>query len=161
MNDISGAVQALVNRMKEAPEEFFDPKEKDRWAFIYKETFREVLTEPEKAAIHTALREVRRKEFESKILKEILKVEEEEQEHEGPASVKYKTQGRFGQAQVKGQGQPVSYWNDPRMAMQREDLLRQQENLIRVGVGENGVNTVQSLSLAQRINGALNKMINK
>jgi len=115
MNDISGAVQALVNRMKEAPEEFFDPKEKDRWAFIYKETFREVLTEPEKAAIHTALREVRRKEFESKILKEILKVEEEEQEHEGPASVKYKTQGRFGQAQVKGQGQPVSYWNDPRI----------------------------------------------
>ena len=115
MNDISGAVQALVNRMKEAPEEFFDPKEKDRWAFIYKETFREVLTEPEKAAIHTALREVRRKEFESKILKEILKVEEEEQEHEGPASVKYKAQGRFGQAQVKREGQPVSYWNDPRI----------------------------------------------
>ena len=114
MNDISGAVQALVNRMKEAPEEFFDPKEKDRWAFIYKETFREVLTEPEKAAIHTALRDVRRKEFETKILKEILKVEEE-QEHEGPASVKYKAQGRFGQAQVKGQGQPVSYWNDPRI----------------------------------------------
>ena len=53
MNDISGAVQALVNRMREAPEEFFDPKEKDRWAFIYKETFRDVLTEPEKAAIHT------------------------------------------------------------------------------------------------------------
>jgi len=115
MNDISGAVQALVNRMKEAPEEFFDPKEKDRWAFIYKETFREVLTEPEKAAIHTALREVRRKEFESKILKEILKVEEEEQEHEGPASVKYKAQGRYGQAQIKGEGQPVSYWNDPRI----------------------------------------------
>ena len=115
MSDISGAVQALVNRMKEAPEEFFDPKEKDRWAFIYKETFREVLTEPEKAAIHTALREVRRKEFESKILKEILKVEEEEQEHEGPASVKYKAQGRYGQAQIKGEGQPVSYWNDPRI----------------------------------------------
>jgi len=114
MSEISSAVQALVNRMKEAPEEFFDPKEKDRWAFIYKETFREVLTEPEKAAIHTALRDVRRKEFETKILKEILKVEEE-QEHEGPASVKYKAQGRFGQAQVKGQGQPVSYWNDPRI----------------------------------------------
>jgi hypothetical protein len=105
MNDISGAVQALVNRMRETPEEFFDPKEKDRWAFIYKETFRDVLTEPEKAAIHTALREVRRKEFETRILKEILKVEEEEQVHTGPASVK---QG-FG-------------WTDPRMMMQREDL---------------------------------------
>jgi len=87
MSDISSAVQALCNRMKEAPEEFFDPKEKDRWAFIYKETFRDVLTEPEKAAIHTALRDVRRKEFEIRILKEILKVDEEDT-HEGPASVK-------------------------------------------------------------------------
>lgn len=87
MSDISGAVQALVNRMKENPDEFFDPKEKDRWAFIYKEQFREVLTEHEKAAIHTALRNVRRKEFESKILKEILRVDEEEI-HTGPASVK-------------------------------------------------------------------------
>jgi len=111
MNDISGAVQALVNRMREAPEEFFDPKEKDRWAFIYKEQFREVLTEPEKAAIHTALRDVRRKEFESKILKEILRVDEEEQEHTGPASVKT----GFRKAQIQAEGQPVSYWNDPRI----------------------------------------------
>ena len=103
MNDISGAVQALCNRMKEYPEEFFDPKEKDRWAFIYKETFREVLTEPEKAAIHTALRDVRRKEFETRILKEILKVDEEEQALTGPASV------RFRKAQIQAQGQPVSY----------------------------------------------------
>ena len=88
MNEISGAIQALVNRMREAPEEFFDPKEKDKWSFIYKETFREALTEPEKAAIHTALRDVRRKEFETRILKEILKVDEEEQVHTGPASVK-------------------------------------------------------------------------
>ena len=118
MNDISGAVQALVNRMREAPEEFFDPKEKDRWAFIYKETFREVLTEPEKAAIHTALRDVRRKEFETRILKEILKVEEEEQVLTGPASVKT----GFRKAQIQAEGQPVSYWADPRMMMQREDL---------------------------------------
>ena len=113
MNDISGAVQALVNRMREAPEEFFDPKEKDRWAFIYKETFREVLTEPEKAAIHTALRDVRRKEFETRILKEILKVDEEEQAHTGPASVKT----GFRKAQIQAD------WTDPRMMMQREDLL--------------------------------------
>ena len=112
MNDISGAVQALVNRMRETPEEFFDPKEKDRWAFIYKETFRDVLTEPEKAAIHTALRDVRRKEFETRILKEILKVEEEEQVHTGPASVK----SGFRKAQIKAD------WTDPRMMMQREDL---------------------------------------
>lgn len=105
MSDISGAVQALCNRMKESPEEFFDPKEKDRWAFIYKETFREVLTEPEKAAIHTALRDVRRKEFETRILKEILKVDEEEQAHTGPASVKT----GFRKAQIQAEGQPVSY----------------------------------------------------
>ena len=118
MNDISGAVQALVNRMKEAPEEFFDPKEKDRWAFIYKENFRDVLTEPEKAAIHTALRDVRRKEFESKILKEILKVEEEEQVHTGPASVKT----GFRKAQIQAEGQTVSYWNDPRIHLNSSQI---------------------------------------
>jgi len=153
MTEISSAVQALVNRMKEAPEEFFDPKEKDRWAFIYKEQFREVLTEQEKAAIHTALRDVRRKEFETKILKEILRVDEEDT-HEGPASVKM---SGFGKAQIQAEGQPVwhfpSRFTDPRLAMQREDL--------RVSVGENGVNTVHNLSFTQRIKGALNKMVGK
>lgn len=75
MSDISNGVQALVNRMATNPEEFFDPKKDNDWSFIYSETFRDVLNEPEKAAIHTALKAVRRKEFESKIMKQILRAD--------------------------------------------------------------------------------------
>ena len=76
--EISAGVQALVNRMESNPEEFFDPKENSEWTFIYKETFRDVMTEPEKAAIHTALRSVRRKEFESRVMKQILRADAED-----------------------------------------------------------------------------------
>ena len=75
MSDISNGVQALINRMNTNPEEFFDPTKDNEWSFIYKETFRDVMTEPEKAAIHTALKAVRRKEFESKVLKQILRAD--------------------------------------------------------------------------------------
>lgn len=78
MSEISAGVQALVNRMGSHPEEFFDPKENSEWAFIYKETFRDVMTEPEKAAIHTALKNVRRKEFESKVMRQILRADVQE-----------------------------------------------------------------------------------
>jgi len=78
MSEISAGVQALVNRMESNPEEFFDPKENSEWAFIYKESFRDVMTEPEKAAIHTALKAVRRKEFESRVMKQILRADAED-----------------------------------------------------------------------------------
>jgi aspartyl/asparaginyl beta-hydroxylase (cupin superfamily) len=70
--DVSDAVQALCNRMNDNPEEFFDPMKNEGWSFIYKETFKDILTEPEKAMIHTALKAVRRKEFESLIVKQIF-----------------------------------------------------------------------------------------
>jgi hypothetical protein len=103
MSEISAGVKALVNRMKTNPEEFFDPKEYDRWSFIYKETFRDVMNEQEKAAIHTALSQVRRKEFETRVLKEILNAgeDEDEEEQEGLANVKFKSQGRYGQTQTQ------------------------------------------------------------
>ena len=73
--EVSNGVQALVNRMNDYPEEFFDPTKNERWSFIYKDTFRDILSEPEKAVIHTALKEVRRKEFESLIVQQIFKEE--------------------------------------------------------------------------------------
>jgi hypothetical protein len=61
--------------MESNPEEFFG--EATKWRFMFAANFREVLTEPEKGALHEALKEVRRKEFDTLVVKELLKEEME------------------------------------------------------------------------------------
>ncbi len=68
-------VRTLVARMESNPEEFFG--EATKWRFMFAANFREVLTEPEKGALHEALKEVRRKEFDTLVVKELLKEEME------------------------------------------------------------------------------------
>jgi hypothetical protein len=62
--------------MESNPEEFFG--EATKWRFMFAANFREVLTEPEKGALHEALKEVRRKEFDTLVVKELLKEEMED-----------------------------------------------------------------------------------
>lgn len=73
MSEFSTGVETLINRMETNPEEFFN--EADKWRFIFKEKFREVLTEQEKGAIHEALKAVRRKEFDYNVIQTLLKDE--------------------------------------------------------------------------------------
>lgn len=68
--DIGVGVQTLINRMGTHPEEFFD--ENSRWRFMFADRFRDTMTESEKGAIHAALKEVRRKEFEHKVMRTLL-----------------------------------------------------------------------------------------
>lgn len=75
--EISSGVQTLINRMESHPEEFFD--EAPKWRFMYAERFRDTMTESEKGAIHAALREVRRKEFEHKVMRTLLEGDLKEQ----------------------------------------------------------------------------------
>lgn len=77
MTELSAGVRALVGRMESNPEEFFDDAHK--WRFMFGDKFREVMTEPEKGALHEALKHVRRKEFDQKVMRELLKDEVEEQ----------------------------------------------------------------------------------
>lgn len=77
MTELSAGVRALVARMESTPEEFFDDAHK--WRFMFGDRFREVMTEPEKGALHEALKQVRRKEFDQKVMRELLKDEVEEQ----------------------------------------------------------------------------------
>jgi hypothetical protein len=72
--------------MESNPEEFFG--EATKWRFMFSANFREVLTEPEKGALHEALKEVRRKEFDTLVVKELLKEEMED-------SLTMRTQGRY------------------------------------------------------------------
>ena len=73
MSELSTGVKTLVARMETHPEEFFG--EAPKWRFMFKDTFRDVMTEPEKGALHAALREVRRKEFDSLAVKTLLQDE--------------------------------------------------------------------------------------
>ena len=69
-------VEALLERMGTHPEEFFEAGEKrGRWAFIYKDYFKDCLSEAEKGRLHDGLRAIRRMEFEATIVKELLKDE--------------------------------------------------------------------------------------
>lgn len=77
MSDFSTGVETLINRMETNPEEFFN--EADKWRFIFKEKFREVLTEQEKGAIHEALKAVRRKEFDYSVVQTLLRDEMQDQ----------------------------------------------------------------------------------
>lgn len=67
-------VDTLLERMNTHPEEFFESGEKrGRWSFMYKDYFKDSMTESEKGRLHEALRKVRRLEFDALVVKELMK----------------------------------------------------------------------------------------
>ena len=90
-------IDAIIERMKQFPQEFFETgSERGRWAFIYKEYFRDSMTEIEKGRIHEQLKVVRRMEFDALVLKELFKEEKKEKRSESITdSLVYKAQGRY------------------------------------------------------------------
>ena len=85
---VFSGVDALIDRMELYPEEFFEGGEKrGRWAFMYKDYFRDAMTEAEKGRIHEAVRKMRRLEFDATVLKELMKDEAKESEVEGAVSI--------------------------------------------------------------------------
>ena len=70
MANYSSGITAVLARMDTNPAEFFGDAAK--WGFIFKDRFREVLTEPEKGALHEKLKEVRRQEFDHMVMRTIL-----------------------------------------------------------------------------------------
>ena len=71
MTEMCSGVRTLIARMESNPEEFFRGEMK--WQFIYEVSFREVLTEAERDALQEALRVVRRHEFDSIVMEELLR----------------------------------------------------------------------------------------
>jgi len=76
MSELSAGVRALLGRMESNPEEFYGKANK--WAFMFEPNFREVMTEPEKGALHEALKDVRRKEFDELVIRRMLQDEANE-----------------------------------------------------------------------------------
>jgi hypothetical protein len=115
--ELSSGVTTLINRMSSNPDEFFGNA--PRWNFIFRENFREIMTEAEKGALHQALKEVRRYEFDALVMKELLVDEKEEQQItvtaqglKGGTGITGATiTSGFGGVQAKAEGQPISYDN--------------------------------------------------
>lgn len=127
MTELSAGVRALVGRMESNPEEFFDDAHK--WRFMFGDKFREVMTEPEKGALHEGLKQVRRKEFDQKVMRELLKDEVEEQIKGGyytTAQIGNATSvtstGGFGQAQIKAEGRAVTVDEQIRITQSKTSL---------------------------------------
>lgn len=101
MSEVNDGVSIILNRMESNPEEFFDAhKEGNKWRWIFSENLREVMTEPEKAAIYEGMKKVRRLEITAKAVATVLPEAKEAEMQE--STVKYSTQGRY--AIPKGQG---------------------------------------------------------
>jgi hypothetical protein len=98
-------VDTLLSRMKTHPEEFFEAGEKrGRWSFIYKDYFKDFLTESEKGRILEALRVVRRLEFDALVVKELMREERQEQMYE---------QANMTMTNVRGSGGTVTVGPSP------------------------------------------------
>jgi len=129
MEIISPMVTMLAERMRTNPEDFVSIDNKNLVGstppkfYEISQLLADMIADPnakyywflndtERGMLMDAYRDLCRKRFEDRCLEKLLG---DKQEHEGPASVKYKAQGRYGQAQIQAEGQPVSYWNDPRI----------------------------------------------
>ena len=74
-------VDAIIDRMEKFPHEFFETGEhRSRWAFIFKDYFKDTMNESEKGRIFEAMKKVRKMEFEAMILKELFKEEKKEEQ---------------------------------------------------------------------------------
>jgi hypothetical protein len=100
MAELSTGVRTLLARMESNPEEFYG--EADKWRFMFAPNFREVMTEPEKGALHEALCEVRRKEFDERVMRRLLQDDMDEQARDA--------RSRYGtaMAHIKGAGSVVA-----------------------------------------------------
>jgi len=99
--EMNEGIRIAIERMETHPEEFFDPKQNGKWSWLYAETTREVLTEEEKVAVHSALKKVRRLEITHKAIHAVLP--------EAKEGAKEEALYGFAQPAVKTSGQPVKY----------------------------------------------------
>jgi len=101
---VGGGVGIVLARMESHPEEFH--AESDKWKFIYKDYFRDAMSETEKGMIFDKIRQIRKDEFNQMVLQTLVPPEEEEEEEDDWAD---KQMTKFGHAPVKREGMKVKY----------------------------------------------------
>jgi hypothetical protein len=123
-NVFTSGVDAIIERMKTHPDEFFEYSHgndlKGRWRFMFKDYFRDAMTETEKGRLHEALKQVRRMEFDTLVVKELMREElmnkmdgsqQELFDHQKHVAAQknaiYNQAQGFGSARVKQEGTKV------------------------------------------------------
>lgn len=84
MSEVNEGVGIILARMETHPEEFFGMGDKpdNKWRWIFAESLREVMSEPEKAAIFEGMKRIRRLEITHKAIATVMPDEEEEEKTE-------------------------------------------------------------------------------
>jgi hypothetical protein len=109
-------VDALIERMELYPEEFFESQDKrSRWSFMYKDYFRDALTEAEKGRMHEAIRKMRRLEFDATVLKELMKDEAKEMEVEEDYQRPQKSMSALKGTSSITHPEQSGWWNKPQI----------------------------------------------
>ena len=98
-----GAVGIVLARMDSHPEEFFFNC--DKWKFIYKDYFRDAMSETEKGMIFDKIKKIRMSEFSGMVLTTLVEEKNEEEDEEKDAW----STGAFGSAPIKREGSKVRY----------------------------------------------------
>jgi hypothetical protein len=80
MSEVNEGVGIILARMESHPEEFFGMHENNnnKWRWMFAESLREVMSEPEKAAIFEGMKKVRRLEITHKAIATIIPDEDED-----------------------------------------------------------------------------------
>jgi hypothetical protein len=79
MSEVNEGVGIILARMETNPEEFFEAhRDNNKWRWIFSENLREVMSEPEKAAIYEGMKRVRRLEITHKAIATVMPQEEED-----------------------------------------------------------------------------------
>jgi len=83
MAEVNEGVGIILARMETHPEEFFGMHENsnNKWRWMFAESLREVMSEPEKAAVFEGMKKVRRLEITHKAIATVMPDEEEDDEY--------------------------------------------------------------------------------
>ena len=83
MSEVNEGVGIILARMETHPEEFFGMHENNnnKWRWMFAESLREVMSEPEKAAVFEGMKKVRRLEITHKAIATVMPEEEEDDDY--------------------------------------------------------------------------------
>ena len=93
---MNSGVEIVLARMATHPEEFYG--DNNKWKFIYKEYFRDAMTEAEKGMIFDRIKEIRKEEFTLAVM-QAMTTDDKEDDFDNP----------FGSATIKAEGGSVTY----------------------------------------------------
>lgn len=93
MSDISNGVEIVLARMDTHPEEFWGESEK--WRFIYKEYFRDAMTEVQKGQIFEKIKQIRMEEFNHTVMTTLTQEEEDEEEEKNSSFNRFKIDATY------------------------------------------------------------------